>query len=405
MLGDKCGEGDVMNTRKGLAVLGSTGSVGVNTLDVVTSHPDQFDVITLAAHSNLDLIEQQARQFRPRLAVLYDDEKAALLRQRLRGLDIEVDGSIEGLCRAATYSGVELLVSAVVGAIGLLPTIRAVTAGIDVALANKETLVMAGELVIRPDKPNWGRIIPVDSEHNAIFQALHGHQRSALRRLLLTASGGPFRTWPSEAMQHVSVAEALNHPNWKMGRKITIDSATMMNKGLEVIEAHHLFQVPVDQVQVVVHPQSIIHSMVEFHDGSVLAQLGIPDMRIPISYALAYPERLPNALPPLNLFDIQTLHFYPPDFQRFPCLQLAFEAARAGGTVPAVLNAANEVAVQAFLDETIAFLDIPTVIEATMAQHTPEPIMAAEVAIQADRWARECAMAAVKECASVRTVL
>jgi 1-deoxy-D-xylulose-5-phosphate reductoisomerase len=394
-----------MNTRKGLAVLGSTGSIGVNTLDVVATHPDKFTVVTLAAHSNLDLIEQQARRFRPRLAVLYDAEKATLLERRLQGLDIEVDGGLEGLCRAATYNGVELLMSAVVGAIGLLPTIRAVEAGINVALANKETLVMAGELVIRPDKPTWGQIIPVDSEHNAIFQALHGHHRPALRRVLLTASGGPFRERALEAMQHVSVAEALNHPNWKMGRKITIDSATMMNKGLEVIEAHHLFQVPAEQVQVVVHPQSIIHSMVEFYDGSVLAQLGIPDMRIPISYALAYPERLPNTLPSLNLFDIQTLSFYPPDFQRFPCLQLAFDAARAGGTMPAVLNAANEVAVQAFLDETIAFLDIPTVIEAAMVQHTPEPILDASVAIHADRWARECAMAAVKECATLRTVL
>jgi 1-deoxy-D-xylulose-5-phosphate reductoisomerase len=394
-----------MNTRKGLAVLGSTGSIGVNTLDVVATHPDKFTVVTLAAHSNLDLIEQQARRFRPRLAVLYDAEKATLLERRLQGLDIEVDGGLEGLCRAATYNGVELLMSAVVGAIGLLPTIRAVEAGINVALANKETLVMAGELVIRPDKPTWGQIIPVDSEHNAIFQALHGHHRPALRRVLLTASGGPFRERALEAMQHVSVAEALNHPNWKMGRKITIDSATMMNKGLEVIEAHHLFQVPAEQVQVVVHPQSIIHSMVEFYDGSVLAQLGIPDMRIPISYALAYPERLPNTLPSLNLFDIQTLSFYPPDFQRFPCLQLAFNAARAGGTMPAVLNAANEVAVQAFLDETIAFLDIPTVIEAAMVQHTPEPILDASVAIHADRWARECAMAAVKECATLRTVL
>ena len=394
-----------MNTRKGLAVLGSTGSIGVNTLDVVATHPDKFTVVTLAAHSNLDLIEQQARRFRPRLAVLYDAEKATLLERRLQGLDIEVDGGLEGLCRAATYNGVELLMSAVVGAIGLLPTIRAVEAGINVALANKETLVMAGELVIRPDKPTWGQIIPVDSEHNAIFQALHGHHRPALRRVLLTASGGPFRECSLEAMQHVSVAEALNHPNWKMGRKITIDSATMMNKGLEVIEAHHLFQVPAEQVQVVVHPQSIIHSMVEFYDGSVLAQLGIPDMRIPISYALAYPERLPNTLPSLNLFDIQTLSFYPPDFQRFPCLQLAFDAARAGGTMPAVLNAANEVAVQAFLDETIAFLDIPTVIEAAMVQHTPEPILDASVAIHADRWARECAMAAVKECATLRTVL
>jgi 1-deoxy-D-xylulose-5-phosphate reductoisomerase len=266
-----------------------------------------------------------------------------------------------------------------------------------VALANKETLVMAGELVMRTDQPTWGRIIPVDSEHNAIFQALHGHQRAALRRILLTASGGPFREWSRAAMHHVSIGQALQHPNWKMGRKITIDSATMMNKGLEVIEAHHLFHVPVEQVQVVVHPQSIIHSMVEFHDGSVLAQLGIPDMRIPISYALAYPERLPNTLPSLDLFEVQTLHFYPPDPERCPCLRLAFEAAQRGGTMPAVLNAANEIAVQAFLDGAIPFLDIPAVIEATMAQHTSVPLEDASVALQADHWAREYAKAAVKE--------
>lgn len=394
-----------MNTSKGLAVLGCTGSVGINTLDVVASHPEKFDVVALAAHSNLDVLEQQARRFRPRLAVLFDEEKAELLRQRLHGLDIEVGTGLEGLCQAATYDGVHLVISAVVGSIGLLPTIHAIQAGIDVALANKETLVMAGELVIRADKPEWGRVIPVDSEHNAIFQALYGHQSSALRRILLTASGGPFREWPLEAMQHIRVEEALNHPNWKMGRKITIDSATMMNKGLEVIEAYHLFRVPVEQIQVVVHPQSIIHSMVEFHDGSVLAQLGIPDMRIPISYALAYPERLSNALPSLDLFEIQTLNFYSPDLLRFPCLRLAFEAAHEGGTMPTVLNAANEVAVQAFLDETIAFLDIPAVIEATMAQHSPVPITDAAVAIQVDHWARECATTTVKERSSLRIVL
>jgi 1-deoxy-D-xylulose-5-phosphate reductoisomerase len=386
-----------MNTRKELAVLGSTGSVGMNTLDVVAAHPDTFTVVTLAAATNVDVIEQQARRFHPRLVVLFDEEKAALLRQRLDGFDIEVDAGLEGLCRAATYPGVQLVMSAVVGAIGLLPTIRAVELGIDVALANKETLVMAGELVVRPNQPSWGQIIPVDSEHNAIFQALQGHQRTALRRIWLTASGGPFWKTSRQAMRHVSVKEALKHPNWKMGRKITIDSATMMNKGLEVIEAHHLFQVSVDQVHVVVHPQSIIHSMVEFYDGSVLAQLGIPDMRIPISYALAYPERIPNTLPALDLFEVQTLQFYPPDLERFPCLRLAFEAARAGGTMPAVLNAANEIAVQAFLDDVIGFLDIAAVIETTMAQHTPIAITTAAVALQADQWARECASLAVKE--------
>ena len=393
-----------MDTRKGLAVLGSTGSVGVNTLDVVTSHPEKFVVHALAAHSNVDLLEEQARRFRPRLAVLFDEDRAALLRHRLTDLEVEVDTGLEGLCRAATYSGVQLVMSAVVGSIGLLPTIRAVQAGINVALANKETLVMAGDLVMRPHEPTWGRIIPVDSEHNAIFQALHGQQRSALRRILLTASGGPFRAWSHEAMQHISIAQALQHPNWKMGRKITIDSATMMNKGLEVIEAHHLFQVPVEHVQVVVHPQSIIHSMVEFYDGSVLAQLGIPDMRIPISYALAYPDRLPNALPSLDLFEVHTLHFYPPDPERFPCLRLAFEAARVGGTMPAVLNAANEIAVQAFLDGRMPFLAIPAVIEATMTQHTPVSLQDAPVALQADHWAREYAKAAVKEFSRSKTV-
>jgi 1-deoxy-D-xylulose-5-phosphate reductoisomerase len=392
-----------MDIRKGLAVLGSTGSVGVNTLDVVASHPEKFDVVTLAAHSNLDVLEQQARRFHPRLVVLFDEDKAALLQQRLQDLDIEVDTGLDGLCRAATYDNVQLVMAAVVGAIGLLPTIRAVEAGIDVALANKEALVMAGELVIHPERPAWGRIIPVDSEHNAIFQALHGHQPSALRRILLTASGGPFREWSLDAMQHVSIAEALNHPNWKMGRKITIDSATMMNKGLEVIEAHHLFHVPVEQIQIVVHPQSIVHSMVEFCDGSVLAQLGVPDMRIPISYALAYPERLANALPSLDLFQVQTLNFYPPDLQRFPCLHLAFEAVRMGGTMPAVLNAANEIAVQAFLNGTITFLDIAAVIEATMTQHTPVPVTEAAVAIQADHWARECALVMVEERSILKT--
>ncbi|MEE9147386.1 MAG: 1-deoxy-D-xylulose-5-phosphate reductoisomerase [Candidatus Tectomicrobia bacterium] len=386
-----------MDTRKGLAILGSTGSVGVNTLDVVAAHPDKFTVVTLAAHANVDVIEHQARRFHPRLVVLFDEDKASLLQQRLAGLDIEVDAGLEGLCRAAAYSGVQLVMSAVVGAIGLLPTIRAVEAGIDVALANKETLVIGGELVIRPDQPAWGQIIPVDSEHNAIFQALHGHQRSALRRILLTASGGPFRALSLEAMRDVRIDEALNHPNWKMGKKITIDSATMMNKGLEVLEAHHLFHVSVDQVQIVVHPQSIIHSMVEFFDGSVLAQLGIPDMRIPISYALAFPERLPNTLPSLDLFEVQALDFYPPDPERFPCLRLAFEAARTGGTMPAVLNAANEIAVQAFLDGLIGFLDIPEVIETTMTHHTSVSLKDVAVALEADRWAREFATAAAKE--------
>jgi 1-deoxy-D-xylulose-5-phosphate reductoisomerase len=390
-----------MDTRKGIAVLGSTGSIGVNTLSVIASHPDQFAVLTLAAHSNVDKLEVQVRRFRPRLAVLFDEEKANYLRDRLGDMDVEVDSGLDGLCHAAVYPDVDLVMLAVVGSIGLWPTLRAVQAGLDVALANKESLVMAGELIIRPDRPEWGRIIPVDSEHNAIFQVLQDQQRSALRRILLTASGGPFRDWSLDDMRSASVVEALKHPNWKMGPKITVDSATMMNKGLELIEAHRLFDVSVENLQIVVHPESIVHSMVEFHDGSVLAQLGIPDMRVPISYALAYPQRLPNTLPPLDLFSVQALHFYPPDHERFPCLRLAIEAARCGGTMPAVLNAANEVAVQAFLDGSINFLAIPKVIETAMARHVSIPLDDVEVALEADRWAREYAATAVKACGGV----
>jgi 1-deoxy-D-xylulose-5-phosphate reductoisomerase len=390
-----------MDTRKGIAVLGSTGSIGVNTLSVIASHPDKFAVLALAARSSVDKLEAQVRRFRPRLAVLFDEKKANHLRDRLRDLDVEVDSGLDGLCRAAVYPGVDLVMSAVVGSIGLWPTLRAVGAGMNVALANKESLVMAGELVIRPDRPDWGRIIPVDSEHNAIFQVLQDQQRSALRRILLTASGGPFRDWSLEDMRSASVVEALKHPNWKMGPKITVDSATMMNKGLELIEAHRLFDVPVENLQIVVHPESIVHSMVEFHDGSVLAQLGVPDMRVPISYALAYPQRLPNSLPSLDLFSIQTLHFQPPDHERFPCLRLAIEAARSGDTMPAVLNAANEVAVQAFLEGAINFLAIPKVIEATMARHKATPLDDISIALEADRWGREYAAKTVRACSSV----
>lgn len=389
-----------MGTQKGIAVLGSTGSIGVNTLSVIASHPDRFAVLALAARSSVDKLEEQVRRFRPRFAVLFNENEASLLRDRISDLDVEVGSGLDGLCRAAVFPGVELVMSAVVGSIGLWPTLRAVEAGKDVALANKESLVMAGELVIRPDIPGWGRIIPVDSEHNAIFQVLQAQQRSDLRRILLTASGGPFRDWSLEDMRTASVVEALEHPNWKMGPKITVDSATMMNKGLELIEAHRLFGVPVEKLQIVVHPESIVHSMVEFHDGSVLAQLGVPDMRVPISYALAYPQRLPNTLPSLDLFSVKTLHFQPPDHERFPCLQLAIEAVRCGGTMPAVLNAANEVAVQAFLEGSINFLAIPKVIEAVMARHDVAALDDITAALEADRWARQKADVAAKECAT-----
>ena len=378
--------------KKRLAILGSTGSVGVNTLDIVQQHPERFAVVALAAGSNIELLEQQIRRFHPLCVSVFDLQRAKELRERTSDLGIEVCEGPNGACTVASLPEVDLVLSAIVGGAGLAPTLAAIRAGKDVAIANKEPLVMAGELVMR-EAQGRVRILPVDSEHNAIFQAMAGHNSCDVRRLLLTASGGPFRTLPREKFGEITVQEALQHPNWRMGRKITVDSATMMNKGLEVIEARWLFGVNAEQVEVVVHPQSIVHSMVEFVDGSVIAQLGIPDMRIPISYALNYPERLANTLPQLDLIQIGTLTFEPPDLNRFPCLRLGFEAIRACGTLPAVLNAANETTVEAFLQEKIHFLDIPTVIEETLQRHDARPIFDGdiEVILDADRWARETA--------------
>jgi 1-deoxy-D-xylulose-5-phosphate reductoisomerase len=378
--------------RKRLAILGSTGSVGVNTLEIVQQHPERFAVVGLAAGSNIDLLEQQMRRFQPSYVSVFELQRAKELRERTPDLRIEVFEGTNGACAIASLPEVDLVVSAIVGGAGLAPTLSAIRAGKDVAIANKEPLVMAGELVMR-EAQGRVRILPVDSEHNAIFQALAGHNPCDVRRLLLTASGGPFRTLPQAKFGDITVHEALQHPNWRMGPKITVDSATMMNKGLEVIEARWLFGVRADQVEVVVHPQSIVHSLVEFVDGSVIAQLGIPDMRIPIAYALNHPERLANTLPRLDLTQIGTLTFEPPDLQRFPCLRLGFEAIRACGTLPAVLNAANEATVEAFLHERIRFIDIPAVIEETLYRHEASPIVDGdiEVILDADRWARETA--------------
>jgi 1-deoxy-D-xylulose-5-phosphate reductoisomerase len=367
-----------MNTRKGLAILGSTGSIGVNTLDVVASHPDRFTVVTLAAHGNVDLIEQQARRFHPRLVVLFDAQKASLLAQRLSDSDTEIDTGLDGLCRAATYDGVDLVMSAVVGAIGLQPTIRAVEAGIDVAVANPKT-------------QNYGQILPVDSEHNAIFQALQGHERSALRRILLTGSGGPFREWSRDEMQEVRIEDALKHPNWKMGPKITIDSATLMNKGLEVIEARWLFGVPFEQIQVVMHRESIVHSMVELTDGSIKAHLSYPDMRQPIQFALSYPERLTLDLPPVDFTRLGALHFGELDMERYPCLGILLAAGRKGGSYPAALAAADETAVGAFLEGRIRFTDIAALLADTLERHDPASETSLEAVLAADNWARSFA--------------
>jgi 1-deoxy-D-xylulose-5-phosphate reductoisomerase len=377
---------------KRLAILGSTGSIGVNTLDIVQQHPERFAVVGLAAGSNIELLEQQMRRFHPLYVSVFDLQRAKELRERTSDLPTEVFEGSTGACTIASFPEVDLVLSAIVGGAGLAPTLAAIRAGKNVAIANKEPLVMAGELVMR-EAQDRACILPVDSEHNAIFQALAGHNRGDIRRLILTASGGPFRTLAWEKFGAITVREALQHPNWRMGRKITVDSATLMNKGLEVIEARWLFGVSADHVDVVVHPQSIVHSLVEFVDGSVIAQLGIPDMRIPISYALNYPERLPNTLPSLDLIRIGTLTFESPDLKRFPCLRLGFEAVRASGTLPAVLNAANETSVEAFLNERIQFVDIPAVIEETLQRHAARSLVDGdiEVILDADRWAREMA--------------
>jgi len=372
-------------------LLGCTGSIGVSSLDVVGRFPGKFKVAALACGDNVALVEEQARRFRPRVISVRDKAAAKALAKRLKGQDVEVLSGEEGILRVATLDGVDMVLSAVVGAAGLLPTLAAIEAGKDVALANKETLVTAGELVMRAAKEKGVRLLPVDSEHSAIFQSLKGHRKQDLVRLTLTASGGPFRGYSPDELRKVTPAQALKHPNWEMGKKITIDSATLMNKGLEVIEARWLFDVGPDGISVLVHPQSVIHSMVEFVDGSVIAQLGVPDMRGPISYALGYPGRLKKDTPGLDLANVGSLTFTEPDMDRFPCLAYAYEALRAGGTMPSALNAANESLVQAFLDGRIGFMDIPAGIRKTMDAHKVSPLVTVDDAIKADRWARKFA--------------
>jgi 1-deoxy-D-xylulose-5-phosphate reductoisomerase len=377
---------------KHLAILGSTGSVGVTTLDVVARFPERFAVVALAAGRNVERLADQVRRFRPAVVAMGDDTSAAVLRRLVPEFRGEIASGPAGMERVATAPQAELVVSALVGALGLLPTLRAIEAGKDVALANKEVLVVAGELVTRAARAAGVNLFPLDSEHNAIFQSLRGHRRDEVRRIILTASGGPFLRRPLHELRSVTREDALQHPTWKMGNKITIDSATLMNKGLEVIEAHWLFDLSPGQIAVVIHPQSIVHSMVEYIDGSVLAQMGIPDMAIPISYILAYPDRLPlDHLPPLNLPQAATLQFAEPDLSKFRCLGLAYRALRAGGTVPAVLNAANEVAVAAFLDGAICFLDIARLLTDVLDAHVPSAATDLETLLAADAWARSAA--------------
>ncbi len=376
---------------KRLAILGSTGSIGVSTLEVVAAHPDSYQVVSLTAGQNIERLAEQVRRFRPPLVAVLSPGDGERLRTMVGPDAPEILTGVEGLIACATMEEADMVVSAIVGAAGLIPTLAAVEAGKDVALANKETLVIAGALVMERAAAKGVRIHPVDSEHSAIFQSLEGHRLKDVRRLILTASGGPFRERPLADLSRVTPADALAHPNWSMGRKISIDSATMMNKGLEVIEARWLFDLPAERIAVHVHPQSIVHSMVEYIDGSVIAQMGIPDMKTPIAYALSYPGRLALNMPPLDLCSLGRLTFEEPDRRKFPCLDLAYQALSAGGTAPAVLNAANEVAVEAFLDGRIGFLDIPVLIRRTLERHEVLPLTQVDQALRADRWARETA--------------
>lgn len=355
---------------KNIALLGSTGSIGTQTLDVVRHYKEEFRVTAMVAGTNIDKLEEQIREFRPLLAAVYSEEKASELRQRVKDLDIKVLAGMDGLMEVATEASSDIVLTAVVGMIGIRPTIAAIEAGKDIALANKETLVTAGHLIMPLAAAKGVKILPVDSEHSAIFQSMQGEKRSQVHKILLTASGGPFRGRTLEELKSVQVEDALKHPNWVMGRKITIDSATMVNKGLEVIEARWLFDVDLDKIQVVVHPESVIHSMVEYEDSAVIGQLGTPDMRLPIQYALFYPDRKPLHGEWLDLFKLNTLHFEAPDLEVFKGLNLAYEALKTGGSMPTVFNAANERAVAKFLDRKIGFLDIAEIIGEAMKKHT-----------------------------------
>lgn len=353
---------------KKIAILGSTGSIGTQTLEIVRTNGD-LEVTALAAGNNIDLLEKQIREFKPKLAAVWKEERANELKDKINDLDVKVVSGMDGLLEVARQPESEILVTAIVGMIGILPTIEAINAGKDIALANKETLVTAGHIIMPLAKEKGVSILPVDSEHSAIFQSLQGGQQKALHKILLTASGGPFRGKKLEDLANIQVEDALKHPNWAMGRKITIDSSTMVNKGLEVIEAKWLFGVDVDQIQVVVQPQSIIHSMVEYEDGAVIAQLGTPDMKLPIQYALYYPERRYLPGDRLDFSTLQQITFEQPDLETFYGLKLAFEAGRTGGSLPTVLNAANEKAVALFLDRKIKYLQIPEIIQACMEAH------------------------------------
>ena len=376
---------------KNIAIIGSTGSIGKSALSIAKTHPDLFTVSALAANTSVDLIEQLVRQFHPKLVALYDQSAANLLRRRISDLkSVEVMSGAVGISAVAKIDEAELVLEAMGGSIGLLPTLEAIEAGKDLAFVNKEVLVMCGSLVQRAAKKHNVKLLPVDSEISAVFQCLpKSFQKDRIHKLILTASGGPFRETSSNQLRHMTPEQALKHPNWKMGNKVTIDSATMMNKGLEVIEAKCFFELELKNIEIVVHAESIIHSMVEFVDGSMLAQLGVPDMRVPIQYALTYPDRLENPADRLDFSQIRQFNFEPPDFKRFPCLDLAYTAAEVGGTLPTVLSSSDEVVVDAFLNRQIGFMDIPAIIGRAMDLHDVVYEAELDQILEINRWTRE----------------
>ena len=382
---------------KRLAILGSTGSIGRSALAVVDAHPTRLSVVGLAAGRRADDLAAQIARYRPSIAALTSDDDLPALREAASKAGTITTSGADGLVAVATHPDVDIVLCASSGTAALEAVLAAITAGKSIALANKEVLVMAGALVTKAARARGVPLLPVDSEHNAIHQCLHGRQPGEVTRLILTASGGPFRTWPASKLEHATPEDALRHPTWQMGRKITIDSATLMNKGLEVIEAHWLFDVPADRIEVLIHPQSIVHSMVELKDGSTIAQLGVTDMRLPIQYAFSYPDRWEAALPTLDLTRSAALEFASPDLDRFPCLRLAYQALRVGGTMMVALNAANEVAVDAFLAGRLPFPAISRVIDGTMAAHDVQEPATVEIVRAADRWARDHARALAGE--------
>lgn len=383
---------------KRVAILGSTGSIGRAALDIISRHRDRFKVTVLTAGNNVELLEKQIGSFAPEVVAVAGEEAARELRRRIGkklASSLKMLSGQDGISAAAAYGGSDFVLSAIVGAAGLVPTLSAVRSGKTIGLANKESMVMAGRIMKEESKKYGARILPVDSEHSAIFQCIEGYRKSDMRKIILTASGGPFIHRSAADLEDITPEEALRHPRWKMGKKISIDSATLMNKGFEVIEAHHLFGLPPERIDVVIHPESIVHSIVEFNDRSCIAQLSVPDMRGPIAYALTYPQRLHDVIEGLSLHDIGTLSFKKPVDGIFPCLSYAYKALDSGGTMPSVMNASNEVAVNAFLKGRIRFTDIPVIIKRTMDQHTVEADTELDTVLEADRWARKKAEEAI----------